>query len=214
MREERDFAEGNKESEGSMMRKGFTLIELLVATAILLVIALCMSKLFHQCSVAWSAGNRKAAGNMTARAALGCMTRDLMMAVAERDYLKDVEMYYGANDITMINLTGYPEKGERAARKIIYKYDSGKIIRQEYDSLLSAYGKFEGTGNEYTMVTNVFNNGLIFYPAQDCDSANPVPPTYVKIRMILNRSDDVSGVGAWSYGYDGLPGTDDDIRTR
>ena len=80
---------------------GFTLIEVLVATFILLVMVLILSKIYHQASIAWSAGFRRADGNMTGRATVGFMARELMNAVADDEYLNQIDMKNNAASITL-----------------------------------------------------------------------------------------------------------------
>ena len=46
---------------------GFTLLEILVAMAILMVLVLMMSTLFHQSTIAWDSGLRQAEMSMQAR---------------------------------------------------------------------------------------------------------------------------------------------------
>ncbi len=188
--------------------KGFTLIEVLVATFILVVMVLILSKVYHQASVAWSAGFRRADGNMTGRSAVGFMARELMNAVADEEYLDDMDMKNGEPVITFISLTGENSSSERVARKITYEKNGDELIRREAKPAPGAYGTW-GTEESWTLVTNVAS--LYFYTSDGLTHDYGALPEWVRMRLTINRSDDVSGVGAASAGPDRAFGTEDDI---
>jgi len=65
------------------VRSAFTLIELLVAIVILAAIVVAMSQLFHESTVSWDSGKRRAEMMMTGRAILDFVAREVAMAVYE-----------------------------------------------------------------------------------------------------------------------------------
>ena len=62
-------------------RSGFSLIEVLVATALLVMIVLMLSQVFHASTTAWDSGLTRTQGAMTIRAVVGAIERDLRNAV-------------------------------------------------------------------------------------------------------------------------------------
>jgi prepilin-type N-terminal cleavage/methylation domain-containing protein len=196
-------------------RFGFTLIEVLVATFILVVIVMILSKVFHQASVAWSAGFRRADGNMTGRSAVGFMARELMNACADDQRIfigvDGTQIWDSQQAIQFVTLTGETGSDERAARWITYKHASkGDLRRIEKRSDPNDYGKWKDY-SDWTLVTNV--ESIFFYTPGGSNYVNGKLPAWVRMRLTLDRSDDVSGVGATSAGPDGKFGTDDDLRS-
>lgn len=190
-------------------KNAFTLIEVLVATFILIVMVLILSKIFHQASVAWSAGFRRAEGNMTGRSAVGFMARELMNAVADEDILNDIDISDGEPWITFISLAGDCDAGVRVARKIRYQQNGKSLERMEWKALEGAYGTW-GVVTKFVMVTNVVRV-TFSTPESGGHYDYGVLPEWVRIKLTVNRSDDVSGVGAASAGPDGVFGNDDDL---
>ena len=194
-------------------RFGFTLIEVLVATFILVVIVMILSKVFHQASVAWSAGFRRADGNMTGRSAVGFMARELMNACADDQRIfigvDGTQIWNGNQAIQFVTLTGETESGKRAARWITYEHSSGGALQRiEKRSDPNDYGKWKDY-SDWTLVTNV--ESMFFYAPGGSNYVNGTLPAWVRMQLTINRSDDVSGVGAKSAGPDGNLGNDDDV---
>ncbi len=197
-------------------RFGFTLIEVLVATFILVVIVMILSKVFHQASVAWSAGFRRADGNMTGRSAVGFMARELMNACADdqRIFIGEdgTQIWDSDQSIQFVTLTGETESGERAARWITYEHvpstSKGDLRRIEKRSDPNDYGKWKDY-SDWTLVTNV--ESIFFYTPGGSNYLKGKLPAWVRMSLTINRSDDVSGVGAKSAGPDGkFGGSDND----
>jgi len=162
---------------------GFSLIEMLLAMTILVVIVLIMSTVFHQSSLAWDAGTRKARGNTTARAVLGFMQREMLGAVADGDSMT-CYMDHGADELSFWTLEA------DGTRKHI-KYALEPDTSGDYLVRIAS-----GT-NSGTMMTNVTHFSVV---TPDEEQYALRLPTWVGIRMAIRRSAEVSGVGAWSYG--------------
>jgi len=193
-------------------KKAFTLIEVLVATFILLVMVLILSKIYHQASVAWSAGFRRADGNMIGRSAVGFMARELMNSCADQEYFFEQGFYAGdfAQSVKFITLAGEPGEYGRVARQITYQHTGdGSLDRIERQADPNHYGAWATSSNKWCMVTNV--QKVAFYTPDRIAKKNGKMPEWVGIRLTINRSDDVSGVGAASAGPDGVFGNDDDL---
>ena len=190
-----------------------TLIEVLVATFILMIIVLILSKVFHQASITWSAGFRRAEGNMTGRSSVGFMARELMNATADPVYLWEGGVWNGAQSIRFISLTGEVDTQDRAARKITYAHSpAGSLTRTEEKPVAGGnYGSDWELVSEWVLVTNVVR--VQFYTPDGANYVGGKMPEWVRMRLTLNRSDDVSGVGASSLGPDGVDNTPDDIAS-
>lgn len=77
-------------------RSGFSLIELLVAMSVLLIVLMICSQIFQQARSAWATGQDMVDMNMTGRAVVDCIARELSMAV---------DANVGANSITFTKLS-------------------------------------------------------------------------------------------------------------
>lgn len=201
--------------------RGFTLIELMVATAILVMIVLIMSSVFHQSSLAWNAGSRESADNTTARAVLAFMAREMSEAVAYGDYLNDGLISDGASGAAFMTLGGTNESGARLVKRICYLLDTPILYRQEWrlgtpNQANEFYGDFPASWPSATraaMATNVSECVFGIYP----NPPNPYSdylPKWVDIQIALRRRDQVSSVAVRSSGPNGVMGDDDDVTTR
>jgi prepilin-type N-terminal cleavage/methylation domain-containing protein len=191
-------------------KTGFSLLELLVAMAIFVMIVLMMSTVFHQSSVAWDSGTRKAQNGMTARAVLGFMARELMEAAedtAGSATASDppLRFTYTGTTVTFNKLSNEPTSTERSALRIHYECTGGEILRKE-DVYLAA-SVYEGAtgwqeGSEVALADGVSTLNFI-WPGDwsPGPGANALPP-WVTIRIELTTFDDVSTVGAESAGPD------------
>lgn len=192
---------------------GFSLIEILVAMTILVILVLIMSNVFHQSTVSWDGGLRKAEGNTTGRAVLGLLARELTEAVCDPRYLGDgTEIYDGASQIRFATLHGTNSATERIVRRLTYAHAGEQVERKEE---LKKVGKNYGggwTGPSPVPLGERITRLQFFTP----DGANYTGslPTWVRIELAVKRTDDVSGLWAWSPGPDGKDNTEDDIRTR
>ena len=204
-----------RKARNNIVRSAFTLLEVLVATFILLIMVLILSKVFHQASIAWSAGFRRAEGNMTGRSAVSFMAREIMNAIADEEKIfkaaDGTGIWDAQESIRFITLSGEAEAGERVARWITYQHSNGDLRRIEKRSKPNdGYGEWDDYSDE-TMVTNV--ESIFFFTPGGTDYFRGELPEWVRIRLSLKRSDDVSGVGASSAGPDSSYGTDDDVRS-
>lgn len=203
-------------------RNSFTLIELMVATAIFMIIVFILSSAFHQGTVAWDAGTRKAEGNMTARSVLGYIAKELAMAVADTNWLK-VSINDGGNAIEFVTLRGErPENPidttNRVVRKIRYRLTDDVIKRTEWvrDGDVGGVppggygGNWVQAGSEVTIAERVTD--LNFYTA-DGNNYTTNLPTWIRIELSVRRTDDISGVGAMSAGPDGIFEVDEDRKS-
>jgi len=188
---------------------GFSLIEVLAATAILIVIVLVMSTIFHQSSLAWSAGYRRSGGSMMARAVVGMILKDLEGAVSDSQYFLPADTDIQPTAITFVTLSGTPDvSGKRCAVKVKYSY-AGDVTRESWQMMAgSGYGTWAPLSSS-TIATNLsefsFQTPIGYVN-------NGVLPEWVKIRVKITRDVDVSKVGSRSLGPDGvyvLSGGDD-----
>jgi type II secretory pathway component PulJ len=197
------------------------MLELMVAMAILGILILLMGQIFHQSSVAWDSGLRKAKGNMSARAALGFMSREMSGAVAYRDDIPtpklDVDMRSGGpSQVIFRKLTRKDGSPNRAVERIRY-YLAGDALMRDMQELVpssggaEAYGRWDDEIHTHIVATNIAS--LQFLTPNDESFTDYKLPPWLCIRIGVTREDDVSGVGTVSYGPDGLPGTDDDISS-
>ena len=185
------------------------MIELMVATAILVIIVLIMSQIYHQSAVAFDGGMRKAEGNMMARAALGLMAREIRDAVAHPDQLSESEISPLGNAITIHTLTRDATEG-RVARKIQYALQGDEIIRTVWVCDLRRYGDWTDP-TKSAIAENV--KQLRFVRLGTTPMSDSTLPNGVEIQMEVSRKEDVSGVGAESAGPNGQWGDGDDIRS-
>jgi prepilin-type N-terminal cleavage/methylation domain-containing protein len=191
--------------------EGFTLIEIAVATTILAIVVLILSQVFHQSSLAWTSGMRKASGNMTGRTAMSLMARDLMNAAADPDLLKRTEFTHGGNSVTFPSF-GAADVNDRAAR--LMRYDlSDNQLRRSVARPSGVYGQWLGFGDVSPLVTNVGS-----FVVETSDGANYSDgdgrlPEWVRLRLTMKTEADVSRVDARSLGRDGRINTADDIKS-
>ena len=197
---------------------GFSLIEILAAMTILLVIMLIIATIFHQASIAWDSGMRRSEGNMMARASIAFMARELFEAVTFKDVMsgETSNIQDKSDDITFFALLNEGTTGYRVLRKIRYYQDADMIKRSTWDvspgMSPSQYGSYTANTN-VTMITNVDN---IVFIRSDGLGDPEILPRSLRVLLVLNRTDDVSGVGAKSYGPNRQTGggkSDDDITT-
>jgi len=201
-------------SKYSTFPSGFSLIELLAATAILAMIVLILGGVFHQSSLAWSGGMRKAAGSMTGRAIVSMISRELNSAVSETNLFAGTFKSSSGSDIEFIALAGSPANG-RIATKIRYEFSNKTIIRKSAKGSLVAYGDPSSWAWDPASGTELSTNiaSLHFYFPGDWVSVN-VLPKWVRIELVVESEADVSGVTAMSDGPDGTAGNSDDVTSN
>ncbi|MDD4870369.1 MAG: prepilin-type N-terminal cleavage/methylation domain-containing protein [Kiritimatiellae bacterium] len=189
------------QKSGISDNRGFSLIEILVSTVILIVIVLMMSTIFHQSSISWDTGMRKASGNMMGRGVLGMMARELAGAVDNTNSGFRVFQVSGSTIrfVTLGNTTN--NAGQRVSEEVTYEMSGSEIAR-----------------NGVAVAGNV--EGLLFQvpPPSSIPNWTANLPPWINITLAIRRNADVSGVGARSYGPNGVPNTegtaaDDDIRS-
>jgi hypothetical protein len=200
-------------------RAAFTLIEVLVATFILVIMILILGKVYHQASVAWSAGFRRAEGNMTGRSAVGFMAREIMNGCADSNIFWDAAVWVKPPQnasIRIITLSGEADTGERVAKWVKYRVLNEALMRQEKYPNPNDYGEWldYSPPREWCLATNVAS--CTFSAPGATTFANGKLPGWVHIQLTMNRKDDVSAVGAASAGPDGIlggSGKADDVRS-
>lgn len=208
---------------GSIMRMkknrqncdAFSLIELLVSVVIYVMIILAMSTLFHQSSIAWDGGMRKVRGNSMARGALSFMSRELLTAVADVDGVTFGMLAGDAPEIEFVKLGHESDVTNRTARRIYYGLSGDKLERSEDVCLPGAgYGTYVALGVGVAVLTdNIAPDGLTFStPPRATDYTNDLP-LWVKIRLEVERVDDVSAVGVRCAGPNRIWNDEDDITS-
>jgi len=199
--------------------EGFTLLELIVAMVILAILILIMGAIFHQSSVAWDSGIRKAKGNMSARAAIGFMSRELSEAIA---YTGDPEpklgpvIIDGRPFISFARLTHASATNRRAAYLVSYAVTNEVLVRTQTDLKRSDARSYAEPDNDAVVNQLITNVMWLAFEVPDADKQfmyTNTLPEWVCIRLRVRRMDDVSGTKVFSYGPDGQEGTDDDIRS-
>jgi hypothetical protein len=201
-------------------------MEIMVAMVILLIVVMIVSAIFHQSSIAWDGGMRKARGNMTARAAFGLMRRDIEAAVNDTLMTSSggaygTEVFYdpGAGNVldfvkvssVPVDATGSDDSTLRSWERVRYAYDQTSL------SLLRKTARYKDDQSDgWTMpqisvsasdaiATNVHNVFFLIIKDRQLNA-----PSAVNVRMALIRPADVSHVRAVSAGPDGSFGKDDD----
>jgi len=184
---------------------GFSLIEILAATVILIFLVLMLSQVFHQSSVSWDSGLRKATGNMTGRAVMGLMSRELMCAVLDKDIFQGT-FEISSGNIKFMTLNKPPMADARIARLVQYRKSGFQIERSYQEKTASDnYYSWSAPGHIARMATNV--ESLLFYTPAGWSSGSGTLPKWVRIELKIKRDADVSGIKAWSLGPDGTNGT-------
>ncbi|OGV63724.1 MAG: hypothetical protein A2498_03905 [Lentisphaerae bacterium RIFOXYC12_FULL_60_16] len=181
-------------------KQGFTLIEILVAVVILVLIVLMMSTLFHQSAIAWDSGSRKVEGNVQARCLLALITRELVHAVSDGDVFDDTGMVNGANKITFFTLEDPAGNLMRVAKEVTFSLSGGTITRSERRMNLTYNGwDDKNSTNDMTIMKNATDLRFYMSGIRPPDA----PPPWVRVELTMTRQDDVSSVGARSFGPDG-----------
>ena len=213
----RNSEHGTEWASGGMRRnrrdEGFTLIEVLVATTILVILVLVMSSVFHQSSVAWDGGMRKAEGNMTGRAILGFMSREMSEAVVDASHTNLFKMEIHPDSATFVTLRGTNDMATprgRIAEEIEYTLVGQKVKRTRTNEKDPYW--HSGSSDMAWLGSRV--KSLKFTTSDGQTTYTNMPPAWVHIQLSVERSADVSGLTAWSYGPDGADGTADDIKSR
>lgn len=203
-------------------KDGFSLMELLVAMSIFTMIVLMMSTIYHQSSVAWDSGSRKAQGGMEVRALMGFISRELEQAVAFKGALGAGQWPNPMGTaISFVTLAGEPIGGRRQATLIDYQMSGNSLIRKAYQfdaasgtpyDDINAYNSANwlALGQPTILATNVAEITFAPFPV---GTPRTRLPRWMRIRIGVDRLHDVSGVGARSAGPDLVFDTADDIRS-
>lgn len=183
--------------------KGFSLIEILVATTILIIIVMMMSTIFHQSSIAWDAGTRRAQGNVLGRSLLGIISRDLLSAVIDPNLDPTDTDFRSGSSMSFIMLAPSTGGVYRVLQKVSYAKVGSKATRT------SAYynegsGKWDVNPSSSDIATNLSYGAEAFEikPFPNNYAAGTLPD-FVNIKFKLKKAAEVSSVGARSYGPNG-----------
>lgn len=202
-------------------KKGFSLIEVMTAMVIFIMIVLQMSQIFHESTVCWQGGERKARGGMDVRAMLGRMTREMSQAIAGPGALYAGQLEQG-DSATFVTLAHDAGSG-RQAQKITYCIEGKSLVSYRWNWTGSAgvnyldadaylndnWSLVTKPAQPVTLSTNV--SSLYFTPLPaDFDSRNKLPKS-TRVMIGVLRSHDISRVAARSAGPDGQFDTEDDI---
>ena len=184
--------------------QAFSLIEVLVATAILVVIVIMVSMVFHQSSIAWNAGLQNAKSNMTARSILGNVQRELALAVdATRYGVLGSPMEASGGKLKFVALGGeHAQQGGtpgRSPRLVEYNFAGGELTRQE-TPLTSADGVWSKGAPKISTLSSTVES-MSFLDPNNVDSS--LIPLWVEITLEFGRDDETSGIYAFSYGPNG-----------
>lgn len=203
-------------------RSAFTLIEVLVSTTILLVIVILVSMVFQGSNTAFQSGSRKIASQNLARNIIGMISHDLSMAVEDDtglDFGIPNANNFNCKKITFKALTGTPKdsvsgtssssRTSRELQTITYEF-RGNVVWRSVDGVNTCLN---------ASTDGLDENGCGFRSLYFNDSGGMLAnanryslPDCVEIRVSIDSQKDISFVSAWSYGKDGLPDTQDDIR--
>lgn len=179
-----------------MNRRGFTLLEILVAMAILAIIILIVSGIFHQSRIAFDAGVRKTDLNMEGRAALDLMASELSRAVAEGNSYYTNDIRPGGSDISFWTM-GMATNGERVASYVTYKMSGTELVRKfERASPLLPYPE-RIAGGDVPLAENV---ARLFFTTSDGASHTTNLPVYIDVELELSKGTRYSTIRAWSDG--------------
>lgn len=189
-------------------KSGFSLIEILVATFILVLIVAMMGAVFHQSSLAWDAGLRKAEGTMKARSVLGIMARKIGEArVLHVDGARDWDMVNGASDVEFYTADADADgaAGRRGLQKIEFR-QTGTDVEMETIEIEqtdgAVYGQVAGKGEISILAEGI--EDLLFYTSDGADHGGRASltnlPQSLTIVLRVPRTDRVSGLGVRSFG--------------
>ncbi len=193
-----------------------------MATTILVVIVLMTSMVFHNSTMAWDGGMRKAQAGMLARGVLGAVSREMSMAIDARGVGMQGQQEFTSSRVRFFVL-GIPDRdvnGARALRSIQYSYSGGQIGRTQTDFVWSGGAADVGSWTASAVTTSTMADGgdhisgLTFSPS--FDPADPQGlPLHVDIMMEITQEGNVSYLGAWSLGANGEDekGLGDDITS-
>ncbi|MGI6495761.1 MAG: PulJ/GspJ family protein [Kiritimatiellia bacterium] len=174
-------------------RKGFSLIEILVATTILIAIVLMVSLVFQQSIGSWASGSRRADTQMTVRAIIGSIQRDLVNAIP------DPGNVWNNNRISFLAIVGDPAANAGyATQAITYSYGGGIVTRED------------GSGRVRLNETCPLESFEFNFPAS-WGAGGAGLPERVDIKISVETEGREGLVSARCLGPDGERDTDDDI---
>jgi len=148
---------------------GFTLIEVLAAMTVLAIILMLMGEVFSGSTMAWESGTRRMDQNISARAVLDLIQRDVAGAIAIKVDAGDASPYGGANtSLRVLTLAETPDATNMEGRIVRYYTSStnnnGKtiyLLRRDLvtdaGTVHSAYasGDPTGSGSPGTVAENI-----------------------------------------------------------
>lgn len=208
------FSRYNKLSKRPDKRAGFSLLEILVAMTILAVIIVLCGMVFHQSSLAWQSGRRRAGGNMALRALIGLMQREMSQAVDARQF--GLENRFSANEAAFVILAQGVESAERRSPRRITYSNSGGVIRRDEQALRYASGLWQpvpsADGPAPLNASQPFAE-FAFLPVWE--QSEEELPMFVEIEAAFSHQGGVSAARVWSSGpnRENEYGEEDDIRS-
>ncbi|OVE76979.1 hypothetical protein BVX97_00155 [bacterium E08(2017)] len=201
--------------------KGFTMLEMLAALAIFSMVIVMMGNIYHQASIAWDSGSRKAQGAIEARVILANIAQELTQAVADGAALSLGQIADGTTkqNLTFVtmrerrDIVAGVHTNKRDTVRVTYQMQGDSLVREEKmidGSTTYGVGASGGAAEDsYVVATNIANISFRTPPlASTPMSPHPEQrmPRWVTIRLEIGRKDDVSGVAAVSAGPDGVFG--------
>lgn len=158
-------------------RAGFTFLEILVAMLILVLIVLMTSRLFQQMTEVWDTGTERADLNMTSRALLDFIVRDLSEAVWDpTNTVRLMDFAMGVGGGTFWTLNGTNWTGLGAAEKVEYSLTTTRDLVRTIDGS--------------NVVIHGYADGLMV-DALEMKADNATNPAYVDVKLLLRTTNDV-----------------------
>ncbi len=153
-------------------KKGFSLLELLVAMALLSILVVMMTTLFNNSIAAFNVGTQRAEMNMSARAALEYIARELSSAVAgDADGVAGKKIEFkldtAGSDAKFFTLTN-TNKAPYSSRMFCVRYDQANGILEAYhDSDANPYTTTPSWGASAILIENVLDFSIVVYSSID-----------------------------------------------
>jgi len=167
--------------------------------AILLVIVMLTTRIFHQATVAWESGARKAELDMTGRSIVDFIARELEQAVCDSVIIKNTafDVPNGGDYAKFVMMNAEPTTNNRTLRAVYYKYDSGSKTVNRESRLWRSYEDYKDIAGFNDARFSYETNGLLCGPdliQQFVFKLPPgntnTPPLYVDIEIVVGLPQD------------------------